>query len=211
MRFNSEYIQKLIKCKRIGKIIKLIEDNLYNWSNDNYESIFRCLVNDELKRDEMISYYLFLNFIKMKNINFKNIYIKHLNSYVKRVNSLLHLNSYVKRVINYLHDTNYINGLVKLYYKNSHKGYYLTNVNYTNVNYNRTPFRHIHIMFAKYNLCIPDDEVCNLIYIYTSPKYINIYSDPNIIITDKQLILACLKSSENRSQREYIKFLFYDH
>ena len=45
---NREYINKLIKCRRVGKLIKLCDDNLYYWSEDDYD----YLINNERYQKE---------------------------------------------------------------------------------------------------------------------------------------------------------------
>lgn len=43
IRMNREYIDKLVRCKRVGKLIKLCDDNLYYWSTDDYRYLFQML------------------------------------------------------------------------------------------------------------------------------------------------------------------------
>lgn len=69
---NREYINKLIKCRRVGKLIKLCDDNLYYWSEDDYD----YLINNERYQKER-------KFVTKKN---KYIYVQYHTEY----KSILH-------------------------------------------------------------------------------------------------------------------------
>lgn len=80
---NVEYVEELLKKNKIGKIIKLMNDNIYNWSASDYEKIFR-INKDKINHIHLSLYFWYVhntNIIYMKvldNIsNFKKIYLEY--------------------------------------------------------------------------------------------------------------------------------------
>lgn len=61
MKYNFAYIRRLIRTNRSGLLIKLIKDNIHDWSLKNYENIFYIITQNS----HIMSYFI---------IHFKNIY-----------------------------------------------------------------------------------------------------------------------------------------
>lgn len=56
---NREYIDKLVKCKRVGKLIKLCNDNLYKWSVNDYRYLCKVCIDNRPKFKLLTSYMYF--------------------------------------------------------------------------------------------------------------------------------------------------------
>lgn len=79
---NSKYIKKLLNCNRSGKVIKLMTDNVYNWSIDDYEKILKICTQYcyGYKKHWRVYYYIIIHIKKYK----KDIITEH--SYYKKIN-----------------------------------------------------------------------------------------------------------------------------
>lgn len=191
MKFNTTYIKKLIKCKRIGKIIKLIENNLYNWSDDNYVYVFRSLVLvfRRHERDELTTYYLFFHFVNMKKFSFSDICRVHYGYIHSSIIKCIYEKNHIYLNVKYLDS----------YYANSYKKLYTKEMPYVRF---RSPFRIVYDHLENSEMY----ALSSLVTLCTNPRYINIYLETHVI----NRLEYHVNRIKNISQRDYIKFLFYD-
>lgn len=85
---NLEYIKKLIKTNRSGKVIKLMIDNVYNWSIHDFQTICKIFSDVyRLKKDWRLFLFIEKYFSK---IHIKGIEIKHANKTKYSIEYWLH-------------------------------------------------------------------------------------------------------------------------
>lgn len=73
---NYKYILALLKKNRTGKVIKILKDNIFNWSVSDYVKIFSEISGDIYSNNKM---YFDIFYFMMENINIDKR--KHIHSY----------------------------------------------------------------------------------------------------------------------------------
>lgn len=200
---NYYYVERLIDCKRVGKLIKLIKDNEFNWSISDYKYLFSIVMSDDYYD---IFYFLMEIFNKRKlienKISMDNIYKICNGDNIKIVKHLFSCVEFTKRLsdciltFSFLEDTKYIetNNIIKCISSHEMQIRYNFDVGYS------AYFSDTRDFSAAYK-ALKFGDIKTLKYLLTN----NIQQKfPKVILTDDVFILSFIKGNLNNDDMKYI-------